>query len=145
MDTKLITLNRDEVILISDRIINNECGTMEKPVDIYKLLIKVGSLYIDLVDPYNPTQVRESVIGISESEAWLLRSKVSSGDRVQSDSSIGVKLLRKIYRILIDFDLEDDIPALVSTDEPGISMDSQRKNSLSEWKEREKNDGLQPV
>lgn len=117
--TLLIELTRDEVILLTDRTGNDECGTQYKPFDGYQLLLRLGALYLELVDP-DGSPGAKGQMAVTENEAWHLRSRVTSGDKLATDPLFGVKLLRKIYRVLLDFNNHMDLP---TADGDGQEMD----------------------
>lgn len=91
------------------------------------LLLKVGSLYVDFseltngFDFENPSryQGEESPIMITEAEAWLLKSKVRTGDMgLDNQTNIGVNLTRKIFEVLMSFN-GIEIPMITRADEDG--------------------------
>jgi len=141
--TRTLTLNRDEVMVLADRTQNTDVGTDDMRVVAYRLLFKLGSLYLELVDPADHT-VRSGDIRVTEAEAWLLRSKVQSGDKMASDPLFGVRLLRKIYQVLVEFEAAVDMP-LAESDGP--AMGSGQREALSLWakQEGEADEGLQPA
>src|SRR5439155_16440969 len=94
--SELINLNRDEIMVLTDRVLNGDSGTDEKPVRAYDLLLKLGSAYLEAVT-LDGVKGPEVPIGLTEAEAWLLRAKVTSSDKMATDPLFGVKLLRKIY------------------------------------------------
>jgi hypothetical protein len=95
----LIHLNRDEIMVLTDRVQNADSGTDEKRVHPYDLLLKLGSAYLEAVT-LDGVKGPDIPVAITESEAWLLRSKVTSSDKMATDPLFGVKLLRKLYEIL---------------------------------------------
>ncbi len=124
--TRLLTLDRDQCMLLTDRTKNDDYGVEEQRVIPCVLLLKLGSLYLEIVQ--EDSVKREGSIAITEGEAWLLRSKVTSSDKTAADPLFGVKLLRKLYAILVSFDSE--VPFVVGTSEEP-AMDSATRAALT--------------
>src|SRR5688572_25696709 len=99
MASEILCLTRDEIMVLTDRVQNTDVGTDEKPVRTYDLLLKLGSAYLEAVT-LDGMKGPDVPIAVTESEAWLLRSKVTSSDKMATDPLFGVKLLRKLYEVL---------------------------------------------
>lgn len=138
MDAKPLTLNRNEVMLLADRTLNTDVGTPDHQVIAYRLLVKLGILYLELVTP-DGISTEERDVMVTEAETWLLRSKVQSGDKMGSDPLFGVRLLRKVYRLLIDFDADTDGLPVAETD--GERMDREHRDNLTLWRQLEQREG----
>lgn len=130
---QLLRLSRDEVITLTDRIQNTDSGTEEKLVYPYTLLLKLGSAYLELVTVDGAMQP-EVPIAVTEAEAWLLRSKVTSMDKTATDPLFGVKLLRKIYEILEDYNTQIDLQTATEVEEKDPAS---IREALARWRESE--------
>lgn len=132
---QFLYLTRDEVITLTDRMQNTDCGTEEKFVRPYELLLKLGSAYLELVTVDGALHP-EVPVAVTESEAWLLRSKITSMDKTATDPLFGVKLLRKLYEILERYnagvDLQVGPVAEVEEKDPRAI-----KEALARWREKE--------
>ena len=121
-----VSLNRDEIVYLADRVLNTDNGTEEKPLYPYDLLLKIGSAYVELTG--DGSNANEAVIlALTENETWLLRSKVSSFDKNASDGLFGVHLLRKLYGLLLELNVDIDIPL---ANEEGETMTEDRRKAL---------------
>lgn len=130
MTTRLLTLTKDECYVLTDRVKNDDYGVEDACVAPLPLLLRLGSLYLEIVLP--DTVLREGSIAVTEAECWLLRSKVTTSDKTASDQFFGLKLLRKLYGLLIEFDSEMQVPL---SEEEGPAMTAQIKEALSKWYE----------
>lgn len=143
--TILLTLNCPETMILSDRLQNSDhgFGSRDELSSPLHLLIKMASLYVDLVEPSASPNSREGSIAVTEPEAWLMRSKIQSSDKFGSDNFFGIKLLRKIYQVLIEFDAGVD-ELLIAPNTGGDLVE--RRSRFEQWKQQERgNDELQPV
>ena len=102
-------------MLLTDRVTNGDY--VEGAVDPRALLLKLGSAYVELIHE-DGGRGGEITIGVTEPEAWLLRGKVSSADKLATRPRLGVQLLRKLYRVLLDFNTALDLPNEAPTEEP---------------------------
>jgi hypothetical protein len=130
---QLLYLTRDEVITLTDRIQNTDCGTEEKFVRPYDLLLKLGSAYLELVT-LDGAAHPEVPVAVTESEAWLLRSKITSMDKTALDPLFGVKLLRKLYEILEAYNAGLD---LQTTSDAEDRDPRSIREALARWREKE--------
>lgn len=135
--TRVLSLDRDEIMVLTDRTLNTDAGTDEKPVRSYDLLLKLGSAYLEAMT-LDGIKGPEVPIALTESEAWLLRAKVTSSDKTQSDALFGVKLLKKLYEVLLRFN--DGLDALPVTEMVGEEMTLERKQTLREWQAKTEGD-----
>ena len=143
MEAKPLTLNRDETMILTDRTYNGDQGTQDMQVAAYRLLIKLGSLYMELVSP-SAGATAEGTIVVTEAEAWLLRGKVNSGEKMASDQFFGMNLLRKLYTIVLAFDADTD--GLAVAEEAGPGMGAREREALTLWQKKETDDDdKQPV
>jgi len=133
-DTRLLELNADEIMCLSDRICNPDCGTEDQRVSAYPLLLKLGSAFVEVV---GSGQKKEGMIpiAITEPEAWLLRSKVASTDKMASEPLFGVKLLTKVYKVLLAFNGLGDLPSSEFAED---GMTDAQKCALAEWNDKSK-------
>src|SRR5439155_20635484 len=97
IEQQFLSLTAEEVLVLTDRVMNADRGTEDMACGAYPLLLRLGSAYVEMLG--NGKQTGEITLAISEPEAWLLRSKVSSADKSASDALFGVKLLCKIYNV----------------------------------------------
>ena len=126
MSDQTLWLNANEIMLLADRVRNEDRGTEDMPTCSYPLLLKLGSLYVEAVGV--PLPIKDDIpIAVSEAEAWLLRSKVQSGDKTAADGQFGVKLLTKIYRALLAFQIDLQ---LQDADSDGAEMTIDMRNAL---------------
>jgi hypothetical protein len=125
---QFLTLTADEVLVLTDRVQNQDRGTEDMTCSAYSLLLRLGSAYVEMLG--NGKQTGEIPIAVSEEEAWLLRSKVTSADKSASDPLFGVKLLTKVYQILLAYNVDVALP------DPGGSDDDftdERRAALRRW------------
>ena len=137
MEAKPLTLNRDETMILADRVANTDVGTQDMQVAAYRLLIKLGSLYMELVSP-SAGATAEGTIVVTEAEAWLLRGKVNSGEKMASDQFFGINLLRKLYALVLEFDADTD--GLAVAEEAGPGMGDREREALTLWQKKEGDD-----
>ena len=135
--TRMLVLTRDEIMVCTDRVQNTDCGTDEKPIQVYGLLLKLGSAYLEAMT-LDGKVGPEVPVAVTEAEAWLLRGKVTSGDKTSSDQLFGVKLLRKIYEVLERYN--DGLGDLCTTEEGGDPMTADERQVLREWHQKEAGD-----
>lgn len=136
---QVLTLVADEVMLLTDRVLNQDKGTEDMAVSVYPLLLKLGSAYVEAFGD-GSKRPGEIYLGVSEAELWLLRSKIVSADKMATDTLLGVKLLVKIYRGLLAYNTEGvaigalpDGPA-----EEDVKLSDSSKRELGEWIEQHK-------
>jgi hypothetical protein len=123
-----INLCWEEVMLLTDRVANGDSG--EGTVDPRGLLLKLGSAYVELIQDDGGLS-GEITIGLTEHEAWLLRGKVSSADKLATRPRLGVQLLRKLYRVLLDFNSTMDMPDEAVFEEPDKR---QIADAITQWR-----------
>jgi hypothetical protein len=123
-----LSLTADEVLVLTDRVQNQDRGTEDMACSPYPLLLRLGSAYLEMLE--NGKQDGEIPIAVSEAETWLLRSKVTSGDRSASDPLFGVKLLSKIYRVLLAYNVDLPLPDVGGTDD---EFNDERRAALRRW------------
>ena len=128
-ETRLLSLSRDEVIAVTDRVRNEDAGTEDQRVTGYRLLLKLASAYIEVTETSWVSTIATVPVAVTEAEAWLLRARVSSADKLASDALFGVKLLRKLYRLLLDFNDDADVGILPGEVE-GEAMTDDRRAAL---------------
>src|SRR5207248_1211828 len=110
-----LSLTADEVMVLTDRVMNQDRGTEDMGCSAYLLLLRLGSAYVEMLsDGKKPGEIS---VAVSESEAWLLRSKITSGDKSSSDALFGVKLLSKIYRVLLAYNVDVPLPSIGGADD----------------------------
>lgn len=122
----MLTLSAQEVVFLTDSIHNDDCAQGLPDSEAYvplarALLLVLGSAYCELV---SEAAIAEGVatISITEEQAWLLRSKVRTGDLgIDRTSRIGLTLLPKLYELLLRFNSFDT--GLPPADEPPLPWD----------------------
>lgn len=125
----VVEINVNEVALLSDRVRNDDRGTDDMSVCVYPLLLKLGSAFVELAGDGNQKSGTVPV-ALTEPEAWLLRGKVNTGDKSASDALLGVKLLSKLYRVLLQYNQDVELP---TADSEGETMTDERKRALRRW------------
>jgi hypothetical protein len=139
-----VALNADEVMCLSDRVLNHDCGTEPMCLSAFPLLLKLGSLFVELVGS-GTKQGGELPIVLTEPEIWLLRGKITTGDKTASDPLFGVRLLNKLYTALLELNGAD--PGLPDGEHQELPLTADQKQaigqhleaeSIREWEEKEK-------
>jgi hypothetical protein len=130
--SQVLEFSAEEVMVLTDRVTNADYGTEDQRVTPYLLLLKLGSAYVEMLG--NGVK-REGMlqIALTESELWLLRSKVNSTDKTPNDSLFGVKLLTKLYSALLAESAEVPIEF---GDSVGQQFGELERAALAKWKER---------
>jgi len=123
-----LSLTADEVMVLTDRVMNQDRGTEDMSCCAYLLLLRLGSAYVEMLS--EGKKPGEISVAVSEAEAWLLRSKITSGDKSSSDALFGVKLLSKIYRILLAYNIEMALPSVGGMDD---EFTDERRSALRRW------------
>ena len=130
MDTLLLELNGIEVMFLADAVLNRDVTEGSTDVEsrpiARPLLLKLGSAYCELVSDKGILEGAVTV-AVTQEEAWLLRSKVRSGDLGPGNTPLGIPLLLKLYGLLAVFNADLELPeAEEGYDDLGI-MESQRQ------------------
>lgn len=125
--TGRLSLTADEVMVLTDRVLNSDRGTEDMSCSSYPLILKLGSAYTDMLGASK--QPGEITIAVSEPEAWLLRSKVTSSDKTAADALFGVRLLCKIYTVLLEYN-RTPLPEAGGEDD---AFTADRKAALKRW------------
>ncbi len=111
-----LSMTADEVILLTERVKTTDLGTEDHRVIPYRFLERLGSVYLELVQDDRKVPGTVAVV-LTEAEAWLSLDQVSSMDRTTDDALLGVKLKRKLFRLLIDLNSPKLLPT-VDHDDP---------------------------
>jgi len=125
---EFVSLTADEVMVLTDRVLNHDRGTEDMAVCAYPLLLRLGSAYVEMLG--EGKKPGEIPVAVSEAEAWLLRSKITSGDKSSADALFGVKLLTKIYRVLLAYNIDIPMPNCGGADD---EFTDERKAALRRW------------
>ena len=133
-NTRLLALTRDEIMVLADRTLNTDYGTDEQPVKPCALLLKLGSAYLEAMT-LDGVKGLDVPVAVTEAEAWLLRAKVTSSDKMATDPLFGVKFLRKVYDLLERFN--DGLDALPISETAGEQMTSEQRQALKGWQAKE--------
>jgi len=123
-----LNLTADEVLVLTDRVQNTDRGTEDMSCSAYPLLLRLGSAYIEMLG--EGKRAGEIPIAVSEAEAWLLRSKISSADKSSADALFGVKLLCKLYRVLLAYNTDLPLPESEDADD---EFTDERRAALRRW------------
>lgn len=125
----ILYLTADELLVLTDRVQNGDVGTEPHGLQAFPLLLRLGSAYLDAFGDGTKRE-GEIPVSVTEAEAWLLRSKVSSNDKSPSDALFGVKLLCKLYRILLAFNVVMEVPEAGGADD---EFTEDRKQALKRY------------
>ena len=117
-----LALSGPEVLLLIDRIRNDDCGEPTAFVQPHDLILKLGGLYLELVQETTFTD-GERAVALTEAEAWLLRSKVVSLDKGPGNQPLGIRLLRKVYAMLLAYGARTDLRD-GEIDEPAMTAET---------------------
>lgn len=128
----VVCLNADEIMVLSDRVSAADVGPEPHAVCAYPLLLKLGSLFVELVGS-GTKAAGELPVTLTEAELWLLRGKVTTGDKTATDPLFGVKLLAKIYTGLLQLNGAGTWPL---ADEESPADKAQTVERLKGWAER---------
>jgi hypothetical protein len=109
-----LSLTWEEVMLLTDRVANNDM--VEGAHGPKDLILKLGSAYLESIHE-SGGKPGEVTLVVSEAEAWLLRGKVNSFDKMANRPQLGIGLLRKIYRVLLAYNATVDLPVVAGRDE----------------------------
>jgi len=143
--TRPLTLCRDECRVLIDRTMNMEMTPEDMRVIPFRLLIKLAGLFMEIVYPEQTNPRMEGTIYVTEAEAWLLRTKTNSGEKMEGDNFFGMRLLRKLYAVLIAFDDEEKVGTFLDADEEGPKMGQRERDILKLWPQQENGDEKQPA
>jgi hypothetical protein len=103
-----ITLTGLEVVFLTDSIANDDVAQGLPEKDAYwplarEALLLLGSAYKEVVSP-SGIAAGPVTIYITEEIAWLLRSKVKTGDvAIDNKTNVGIPILLKLYDLLQSF------------------------------------------
>ena len=122
-----LSLTAEEIMVLTDRVLNTDHGTEDMACSAYALLLRLGSAYVEKLGATK--RDGELPIAVSEAEAWLLRSKITSGDKSQADPLFGVKLLSKIYRCVLAYNTPD-LPDVGGVDD---ELTADKRAALRRW------------
>ena len=125
-----LVLTRDECYVLTDSVYNQDYGIDEQWVNVRVLILKLASLYLELVKIDAPNN--EATIWVTEPETWLLRSKMNTSFKTSNQQHLGIQLLRKLYEVLLQFDAETSDLLIAEEIE---TMSPERKESLRLWNE----------
>ena len=116
-----LALTGPEVMLLIDRLKNDDVGEPTAFVQPHELILKLGGLYLELVEETRFAD-GERALAVTENECWLLRSKVVSLDKGPNNSPLGIKILRKLYTLLLAYGARTDLLD-AETDEPPMNAE----------------------
>ena len=139
--TLALTLTGLETVFLADSVANKDIAEGLPDRDAYvplarQALLLLGGAYRELVtaEGIAPGPV---TLQVSEEIAWLLRSKVRTGDlAIDGKTNVGIALLLKLYDLLNAFNADVSGLPSVSTTE-GESMTDAKRWILNVAKEAE--------
>jgi len=109
----LINLTPREILYLTDKIENDDCGWEDQEVDTFELLRKMADRWLAVVRPLLANQMDQAelsskllAVDLTEAELWLIRTKVSSLDGTPEDPKFGIRLLEKIFSGLLNPETE---------------------------------------
>ena len=135
-----IDLTGVEVVFLADQIQNDDKAKGLPDESTYmplarEALLLLGSAYVELVESNAGIKIGPVTLFITEEIAWLLRSKVRTGDvAIDGRTPIGHILLLKLYMLLLQFNAGFITEKTVAEDVADVDGKLIR---LSEWKARE--------
>lgn len=137
METLPLELVWEETFLIEGRIKNEDTEDGERVAK--ELLTRLAPLYLAQVWPPNERPLGMGIpppetIMVHELEAWFLRDKVQSSDRV-GEKNVGIGLLRKLYTIILDFDRARKTEPI--TDQYTEAEEQPPAHTVEEWQKQE--------
>lgn len=101
-----LTLSGLEVVYLSDNLRNadNIDAEQKEFACLKPLLLNLGSAYVELVSDAG-ISVGPVTIEVTKAQAWLMRSKVKTGDlAIDGQTNVGVGLSRKLFAVLLEFE-----------------------------------------
>jgi hypothetical protein len=137
--TRALTLTGLEVVYLTDSVTNRDIAEGLPDRDAYvplarQVLLLMGSAYRELVSSEG-IKSGPITLQVTEEIAWLLRSKVRTGDvAIDGTTNVGIPLLLKLYEILNAFNSEiAGLPPVTAHEGPGVSeLDRQFLQLLKE-------------
>jgi hypothetical protein len=98
-----IDLTAHETMWLLDRVRTEDQGTEEMRLISYRLLARLGSLFLELVQDDHEIEGTLPVV-LTEAELWWCKDRVFTLDAYGSDKLFGVRLLRKIIAGLLSLE-----------------------------------------
>jgi hypothetical protein len=99
-----------------DRIRTEDQGTEEMKVISYRLLGRLGSLFLEMTTDDGVTDGTLPVT-LTEAELWWCKDKVSTADTYGADKLFGVRLIRKLLTALLAIE-NPQLPDAIEHTEP---------------------------
>src|SRR5689334_11117173 len=125
--TRALDLTGLEVVFLTDSITNRDIAEGLPDKEAYlplarEALLLLGSAYRELVST-DGIAAGPVTLQVTEEIAWLLRSKVRTGDlAIDGKTNIGVPMLLKLYDLLNAFNSDViGLPPVCSEESPDIS------------------------
>lgn len=140
-----IVLTGFEIIFLSDALRNGDTvKTEEDELTVLKpLILTIGQQYRDLFAGKEIKELLESGVlnntielHITKAQAWLLHSKVRSGDLDICGQNVGIELCTEIYNVLLNFEKTEVEPGLIDleTVDKDYNLTEEQKSDLREQK-----------
>lgn len=126
---QVLMLTADQILVLTDRVQNADVGVEPHGLSAYPLLLKLGSAYLDAFGDGTKRE-GEIPVSVTEAEAWLLRGKVNSADKSPTDALFGVKLLCKLYAVILAFNPLITVPESGGVDD---EMTDDRRQALKRY------------
>lgn len=118
-----------EIVFLMDKLRNGDNGkTVEEELSCLRPLILImGSAYREVVTPQGIDAVKPVTLHVTKDMAWLLRSKVMTGDiGCDGKTVIGVNLNLKLFELLENFESGMSDMATVDADEELLSEETKK-------------------
>ena len=104
-----IKFSGTELILLLSRIDNDHKAFELEERIARKFLVKLFSAFDEIVLP-SGTLSYEVPIGVTEDEMWLCRKVISPFDSIDG-KALGIELLLKVQKLIIEFNTDTEIVA----------------------------------
>ena len=104
-----IKFSGTELILLLSRIDNDHKAFDLEERIARKFLVKLFSAFDEVVMP-SGTLSYEVPVGVTEDEMWLCRKVISPFDSIDG-KALGIELLLKVQRLIIEFNTDTEIVA----------------------------------
>ena len=104
-----IKFSGTELILLLSRIDNDHKAFDLEDRVARKFLVKLFSAFAEVVLP-SGTLSYEVPIGVTEDEMWLCRKVISPFDNIDG-KALGIELLLKVQKLIIEFNTDTEIVA----------------------------------
>lgn len=108
----MLELSIEEIYAL-DLCVHNDDADDGQPV-AKPLLLRLGGVWIDFLNIEEAARPNTVSLAITEREAWLLRDHIPLMLQIGS-KMVGLALKEKIYRLLLQYDVEHEADAVLRT------------------------------